>query len=134
MTIIHIICVQITLEEEDDKSSDEILSRTDSYNGLMEVEFDPPIRKSQPNFTPPSQPPMRKAYSDPMSSKNVQKSDQGSSYSDMYSSQYQAYSFYQPTPPPPPPAITPFAYSRSPTPSDSSSYYGGYGRGFDVSS
>lgn len=124
-----ILCVQITLEGEDDKSSDDLLSPTDSYSGL-EV---PPIRKSQPNFTLPSHPAMRKAYSDPMSSKNVRKSDQVPSYSDMYSSQYQAYSFYQPTLPPPSLAISPFTYSRS-TPSDSSSYYVGYGRGFDVSS
>ena len=129
--------LQAIHKEEDDRSTCDQLSPGDSYSGLMEDDFYPPVRKSQQHFTPPSHPPMRKAYSDPMSSKSqLHQSDQIPSYSDMYSSnsQFQAYSLYQPTPPPPPPAITLFTYSRSPTPmSDSSSYYSGYGRGFDVS-
>ena len=110
----------------------------------------------------PSHPPMRKAYSDPVwsecgqseqdptSLKSKHRSDQDPvsmkymhqsdlhmplpSYSDAYNgnSQYHNYySFYHPAPPSLPTAITPFTYSRSLTPPDSS-YYGGYGRGYEV--
>ena len=63
--------LQASQEEEEEKSRNDPLSPTDYYSGFAEGDFFPPIRKSQQNFTPPSYPPMRKAFSDPMPSKNT---------------------------------------------------------------
>ena len=99
----YLIIIVITYLQASQVEEEETLKHdpTDYYSGFEEGDFFPPIRKSQDNFTPPSHPPMRKALSDPMPSRNIgtYKSDQGPSFSNVYgsNSQYPAYSFYHPT-------------------------------------